>query len=83
MIDFTLTQAASSRRGRRSTGSAASVIRPECLKWDREHGVPHDFLRNLAMLATNLGSLATHGPGASDDEATRRRPRSEEEQRRT
>ena len=39
-------------------GLATSVIRPECLKWDRAHGVPHDFLRNLATLAGSMGSLA-------------------------
>jgi acyl-CoA dehydrogenase len=57
MIDFTL----STRQQQIKEaihGLAVSVIRPECLKWDREHGVPEAFLRNLAMLGKNLGALA-------------------------
>ena len=57
MIDFTL----STRQQQVKEaihGLATSVIRPECLKWDREHGIPHDFLRNLATLAGSMGSLA-------------------------
>ncbi len=37
---------------------ATNVIRPQSLVWDREHGVPHDFLRNMAMLASNMGAMA-------------------------
>jgi acyl-CoA dehydrogenase len=73
MIDFTLT-------GRQKQvkeaihGLAVSVIRPESLKWDREHGVPEDFLRNLAALAGSLGAPSVmdratesrEGEGASD-----------------
>ncbi len=39
-------------------GLARGVIRPQSLVWDREHGVPHDFLRNLSMLAANMGSMS-------------------------
>ena len=38
---------------------AESVIRPQSLQWDRDHGVPVDFLRRLAMLAASMGSLST------------------------
>src|SRR5258706_6615004 len=40
-------------------GLGVAVIRPECLKWDRAHGVPEPFLRNWAMLAGGMGSLAS------------------------
>lgn len=40
-------------------GLGVSVIRPQCLAWDRAHGVPEAFLRNLAMLASGMGSLAS------------------------
>jgi acyl-CoA dehydrogenase len=39
-------------------GLGTSVVRPSCLSWDRDHGVPEPFLRNLAMLAGNMGALA-------------------------
>ena len=39
-------------------GLARGVIRPQSLIWDREHGVPHGFLRHLAMLAASLGSMS-------------------------
>jgi acyl-CoA dehydrogenase len=68
MIDFTLTNRQQQIR-EAIHGLAVSVIRPECLKWDREHGVPHDFLRNLAMLASNLGSLAMMDRDSENREA--------------
>jgi acyl-CoA dehydrogenase len=57
MIDFTLTNRQQQIK-EAIHGLAKSVIRPECLRWDREHGVPHEFLKNLASLAGNLGSLS-------------------------
>ncbi len=39
-------------------GLCVSVIRPQSLAWDREHGVPEPFIHNLAMLANNMGSLS-------------------------
>jgi acyl-CoA dehydrogenase len=45
-------------------GLAKNVIRPQSLAWDRAHGVPHEFLRNLAELAQSMGGI-----GASADEA--------------
>ena len=68
MIDFSLT----SRQAQIKEaihGLATSVIRPECLKWDREHGVPLDFLRNLAALAGGLGSLANMDRDTENKEA--------------
>ena len=39
-------------------GLTKNVIRPQSLAWDRAHGVPEDFLRNFAQLATSMGSSA-------------------------
>ena len=58
MIDFSLTNRQQQIK-EAIHGLAESVVRPESLKWDREHGIPHEFLRNLARLAGGLGSLAT------------------------
>ena len=56
-IDFTLSKRQHEIR-EAIHGLGVSVVRPECLKWDRDHGVPAPFLRNLAMLAGNMGALA-------------------------
>lgn len=45
---------------------ARGIVRPESLKWDRDHGVPHDFLLRIVMMAKSMGSSFTLGPGASD-----------------
>ncbi len=45
---------------------AKNVIRPEALGWDREGGIPDDFLRNMAMMATSMGSNAMRS-GLGDD----------------
>jgi acyl-CoA dehydrogenase len=37
---------------------AKHVIRPQALTWDREKSIPEDFLRNMARLATSMGSNA-------------------------
>jgi acyl-CoA dehydrogenase len=37
---------------------AEGVIRPQSLSWDKNHGVPEEFLRNMAMLAQSMGSLS-------------------------
>jgi acyl-CoA dehydrogenase len=39
-------------------GLAVNVIRPQALAWDRAGGVPEEFLRNMARLATSFGSNA-------------------------
>jgi acyl-CoA dehydrogenase len=39
-------------------GLAKNVIRPQALAWDRAGGIPEDFLRNMARLATSMGSNA-------------------------
>jgi acyl-CoA dehydrogenase len=49
---------------------AEGVIRPQSLEWDKNHGVPVDFLRRLAMLAASMGSLS----GASDAITAERKP---------
>jgi acyl-CoA dehydrogenase len=47
-------------------GLARNVIRPQALAWDRAGGIPEDFLRNMAMLATSMGSNAMTS-GLGDD----------------
>jgi acyl-CoA dehydrogenase len=49
---------------------AEGVIRPQSLEWDKNHGVPVDFLRRLAMLANSMGSLS----GAADAITAERKP---------
>jgi acyl-CoA dehydrogenase len=39
-------------------GLARNVIRPQALGWDRAGGIPDEFLRNMARLATSMGSNA-------------------------
>src|SRR5690349_9725913 len=39
-------------------GLAKNVIRPQALTWDREKGIPEEFLRNMARMATGFGSNA-------------------------
>jgi acyl-CoA dehydrogenase len=45
---------------------AATIVRPHALKWDREHGVPHDFLRQMVMMSQSMGSSVAMGPSAAD-----------------
>ena len=37
---------------------AENIVRPQSLSWDRNHGVPDEFLRKMAMLANSMGSLS-------------------------
>ena len=34
---------------------AQSIVRPQSLRWDREHAIDEEFLRNLARMATSMG----------------------------
>jgi acyl-CoA dehydrogenase len=59
-------------------GLAVNVIRPQALAWDRAGGVPEEFLRNMARLATSFGSnamLAGVGPEGAQklEEAPKKR----------
>ena len=49
---------------------ATTVIRPQSLKWDRDHGIPDEFLRNLVMLASSMGGNFTMGPSAASAAAS-------------
>jgi acyl-CoA dehydrogenase len=49
---------------------AETIIRPEALKWDREHGVPHDFLRRIVQMSQAMGSSVAMGPGGADPRIT-------------
>src|SRR6476620_8576439 len=42
------------------------VIRPQALGWDRAGGIPEEFLRNMARMATSMGSSAMTS-GLGDD----------------
>ena len=46
-----------------------NVVRPMALTWDREKHIPHDFLRNFARMATQMGSNAVRG-GLGEDPTT-------------
>ncbi len=51
---------------------AKDIIRPASLSWDRNHGIPEDFLLRLTMLASSMGSNLTltqgvHGAGENKD----------------
>jgi acyl-CoA dehydrogenase len=49
---------------------ARHVIRPQALAWDRAGGVPEEFLRNMARMATSFGSNAMRsglGEQSSDE----------------
>ncbi|CAN5916929.1 acyl-CoA dehydrogenase family protein [soil metagenome] len=49
-------------------GLARNVIRPQALAWDRAGGIPEEFLRNMARLATSMGSNAMRS-GVGDETA--------------
>jgi len=56
-IEFSLTKKQQEiREGIR--GLAKHVIRPQALAWDREGAVPEELLRNMARMATSMGSNA-------------------------
>jgi acyl-CoA dehydrogenase len=46
-------------------GFAETIIRPEALKWDREHGVPNEFLSRIVMMAKSMGQSFTMGPNSA------------------
>jgi acyl-CoA dehydrogenase len=41
---------------------AKTVVRPEALRWDREHGVPEDFLRRMVAMSQAMGGGMPMGP---------------------
>ena len=49
---------------------AATIIRPEAMKWDRAHEVPHAFLRQIVNMSQTLGTSVAMGPGAGDPKVT-------------
>ena len=59
-IEFTLTKRQEDTRAA-IHNLAESIIRPQSLAWDRNHGIPHDFLQRIAALAGSLGSLSAAG----------------------
>jgi acyl-CoA dehydrogenase len=64
-IEFSLTKKQlEMREGIR--GLAKNVIRPQALSWDRAGGIPEEFLRNMARLATGMGSNAMRS-GVGDE----------------
>jgi acyl-CoA dehydrogenase len=65
-IEFSLTT-----RQRELTGMiqqfASTIVRPQSLAWDRAHGVPDDFLRQIVMMMRTMGGGLAMGPGREDD----------------
>ncbi|HTQ48411.1 MAG TPA: acyl-CoA dehydrogenase family protein [Polyangiaceae bacterium] len=55
-------------------GFAETIIRPEALKWDREHGVPNDFLSRIVMMAKSMGQSFTMGPNSADTKVVEATP---------
>jgi acyl-CoA dehydrogenase len=53
-------------------GFAKGIIRGESLKWDREHGVPEEFLRRMLAMAPAAGP-ADFGGGDQDPEQRKKR----------
>jgi acyl-CoA dehydrogenase len=48
---------------------AAGIVRPQSLKWDRDHGVPDDFLRQVVMMSQSMGGSFTMGPNRGPTDA--------------
>src|ERR1700722_925322 len=46
---------------------AQGIVRPQSLAWDRAHGVPHDFLRQIVMMMQSMGGGLSMGPSRSDN----------------
>jgi acyl-CoA dehydrogenase len=68
-IEFTLTKRQEETRSA-IHNLAESIIRPQSLSWDRNHGIPNDFLMRIAMLANSLGSLSSHAEILRDAEGS-------------
>lgn len=49
-------------------GFAESIVRPQSLSWDRQHGVPSDFLRNMLDMARSMGAGIALGPLADKND---------------
>ena len=71
MIEFTLSKKQLEMRdGIR--GLAKHIIRPQALTWDRAKGVPEEFLKNFARMASSMGSSTIKaGLGEGDGEKKR------------
>jgi acyl-CoA dehydrogenase len=41
---------------------AETIVRPQCMQWDRDHGVPHDFLRRVVAMISAVGGGLSMGP---------------------
>ncbi|HEY2515068.1 MAG TPA: acyl-CoA dehydrogenase family protein [Polyangiaceae bacterium] len=70
MIDFTLTsRQLQLKEAIHALGT--TVVRPESLKWDREHAIAPAFLSNLARLGKNLGALAMMDREGDEEQTVR------------
>lgn len=45
---------------------AETIVRPQSLAWDRDHGVPHDFLRRIVGMIASMGGGLSMGPARAD-----------------
>ena len=78
-IDFALTKRQLETR-EAIRGLTKAVIRPQSLMWDREHGVPHEFLRTITNLAVGMGHMAI---GPTDTMKPEDKPGAEKKKRTT
>jgi acyl-CoA dehydrogenase len=46
---------------------AEGIVRPQSLGWDRNHGVPDDFLRQMVSMIQSFGGGLAMGPSRDDD----------------
>ena len=77
MIDFKLTTRQQQLR-EALQGLGKNVIRPESLRWDREHGIDEAFLRNFLRMAQAFGgedSASRFMGGGSDDKPKAKKER--------
>jgi acyl-CoA dehydrogenase len=51
-----------------------NVIRPQSLSWDRNKSIPEEFLRNMARLATSMGSNAMRSGLGEDTKEEKKKP---------
>jgi acyl-CoA dehydrogenase len=61
---------------------AKSVVRPQSLAWDREHGVPEDFLRRMAMMSQSMGGGVPMASSRARDESEGREAATAERKKR-
>lgn len=54
---------------------ARHVVRPQALSWDRDKQIPEEFLRNMAMMATSMGSNAMRSGVGEETQEEKAKPK--------